>query len=79
MEVPLPWAEAQLNADVDGCDHGEEVCVGNPFSHCVGQALSQVDDLQYKFTSVGRVRLSPWNCWWRLKRECAACTDNDRD
>ena len=45
MEVPLPWSVAQLGEDVDGCDRGEEVCVGTALSHCVGPALSSVDDL----------------------------------
>ena len=35
----MPWGEAQFDVDVDGCDHGEEVCVGNSLYHCVGQAL----------------------------------------
>ena len=31
---------AQLDVDVDGCDHGEEVCVGDTFCHCcAGPAL----------------------------------------
>ena len=36
---------AQLDVDVDGCNHREEVCVGNTLCHCFGPALCSVDDL----------------------------------
>ena len=52
----MPWGEAELDVDVDGCDQSEEVCVGNTLCHCVGRALCQIDDLQRKFTGLGRER-----------------------
>ena len=51
---PLSRGVAQLDVDVDGCDHGDEVCVGDAFCDCVGPALCSVDDLKCKFKGLGR-------------------------
>ena len=44
----------QLDLDVDGCGHGQEVAVLNDASHVVGPDLRQVDDLKCKFTGLGQ-------------------------
>ena len=79
MKVPLSWGEAQLDADVDGCNHNKSVSGCNTLCHCV-----EVDDLQCQFTGLGRERgcyhegslkrstslpvRQLRNCWWRLNK-----------